>query len=125
VTPVDVYGTAATALAGLLVRLWVEVLHPSLPSLAAAPFVILGYWLLGRGDRRGFLSLLVSQGGLVVLGIIHREWALPAVIVPPVAFAAIRGYRRAGRPNPLVQRLERELAEARGRIAELEGRPAA
>lgn len=96
-----------------------EAIRTSWPSLAAVPWVWSGYLLALAFERRraGSACLAVSQLWLVVVGIVDREWALPALIVPVTLTALAIGWWRAGRPDPKVVRLEQRIAELEQRAA--------
>ena len=76
--------------------LWQEVISPSWLSLASAPFVLAGYWLLGRRRRAGWLFVIASQTGLLAIGIANRQYGLVVVVV--LIWQALQNWRRWGRP---------------------------
>ena len=75
--------------------LWHVVVEPSWLSLATAPLVLAGYVLLGRRRREGWLFVLASQGGLLAIGLVHRQYGLLVVVV--LIWQAFRNWRREGR----------------------------
>jgi hypothetical protein len=79
------------------VWLWMEVLRPSWLSLTTAPFVLAGYWLLGRRRRAGWWFVIASQGGLLAIALADRQYGLAVVIL--LIWQAFRNWRRWGRPE--------------------------
>lgn len=57
-----------------LLWLWLEVVRPSWLSFLAAPFVLAGYWLLGRRRREGWWFVIASQAGLLAIGLADRQY---------------------------------------------------
>ena len=78
-----------------LVWLWQEVLRPSWLSFVSAPFVLAGYWLLGRRRRAGWWFVIASQVGLVAIGLANRQYGLVVVVL--LIWQAFRNWRRWGR----------------------------
>jgi hypothetical protein len=78
--------------------LWHDVIEPSWLSLAAAPLVVAGYLLLGRGRREGWICLVASQLGLLVIGLTGRQYGLVVVLLPIAV--ALRNFRRSSGPRP-------------------------
>lgn len=62
--------------------LWRKVIRPSWLSLLSAPLVIAGYVLLGAGRPQGWVCLIVSQTGLIAIGVRNRQYGLFVVVVP-------------------------------------------
>lgn len=62
-------------------------------DIAAAAIELLGAWMVGNKDRRGFIALLVGSALWFVVGFQSGLWGLVCI---GVAFAAvnIRNYRR-------------------------------
>jgi hypothetical protein len=81
---------------GMLPWLWQEVIRPSWLSLVAAPFVLAGYWLLGRKRREGWWFVMASQGGLLAIALADRQYGLVVVLV--LIWQAFQNWRRWGRP---------------------------
>jgi hypothetical protein len=79
----------------VLVWLWQEVIRPSWLSLAASPFVLAGYWLLGRRQRAGWLFVIASQTSLLAIAVANRQYGLLVVVV--LIWQAFRNWRRWGR----------------------------
>lgn len=73
-------------------RVWRDVVLPSWLSLATAPLVLLGYVLLGRKRREGWLLVMAAQAGLLAIGWVHHEWGLVAVLV--LIWQAAANWRR-------------------------------
>lgn len=82
---------------GLLTWLWLEVFRPSWLSLISAPFVLAGYWLLGRRRRAGWLFVIASNAGLLAIGLTNRQYGLVVVIV--LMSQAFRNWRSWGRAS--------------------------
>ena len=80
-----------------LTWLWLEVVRPSWLSLLAAPFVLAGYWLLGRQRRAGWWFVIASQTGLLAIGLADRQYGLVVVLL--LIWQAFRNWRRWGRPR--------------------------
>jgi hypothetical protein len=81
-----------------LAAIWLyqHVVEPSWLSLATAPPVFAGYWLLGRKRREGWLCVIASQFGLLAIGLVDGQYGLLVVLL--LMWQAARNYRRAGRP---------------------------
>ena len=75
--------------------LWLDVIRPSWLSLLSAPFVLAGYWLLGRRRRTGWLFVIASQAGLLAIALIDRQYGLVVVVV--LIWQALQNWRRWGR----------------------------
>jgi hypothetical protein len=75
--------------------LWLEVVRPSWLSLLSAPFVLAGYWLLGRRRRAGWLFVIGAQTSLVAIGLADRQYGLVVVVV--LIWQALQNWRRWGR----------------------------
>ena len=80
-----------------LTWLWLEVVRPSWLSLLAAPLVLAGYWLLGRQRRAGWWFVIVSQAGLLAIGLADRQYGLVVVLL--LIWQAFRNWRRWGHPR--------------------------
>lgn len=80
-----------------LTWLWLEVVRPSWISLLAAPFVLTGYWLLGRRRREGWWFVMVSQTSLLAIGLANRQYGLVVVLL--LIWQAFRNWRHWGRPQ--------------------------
>jgi len=76
--------------------LWQEVIEPSWLSLVSAPFVLAGYWLLGRHRREGWICVIVSQVGLLAIAVVQRQYGLAVVAL--LIWQAVQNWRRWGRP---------------------------
>jgi hypothetical protein len=87
------------ALDPLMSWLWLAVIRPSWLSLALAPVVLTGYWLLGRGRREGWWFVMASNAGLLAIGLTNRQYGLAVVLV--LMGQAFRNWRRWGRPGAL------------------------
>ncbi len=102
---------------------WVED-----PSLVGAPFVVVGYVLGRRKDPRAWICMAISNTLLVLVGV-HSAFNGPhhlgLFISAPLAVLAVWNFAtwRRGHPDPVIARLEAELAAARERIADLERQP--
>jgi hypothetical protein len=72
-----------------------DVIGPSWLSLLSAPFVLAGYWLLGRKRREGWWFVIASQAGLLAIAAVDREYGLVVVLV--LVWQAFRNWRRWGR----------------------------
>lgn len=72
-----------------------DVIGPSWLSLLSAPFVLAGYWLLGRKRREGWWFVIASQAGLLAIAAVDREYGLVVVIV--LVWQAFQNWRRWGR----------------------------
>lgn len=83
--------------ASLLWWLWLEVVRPSWLSLLLAPFVLTGYWLLGRKRREGWWFVMSSNAGLLAIGMTARQYGLVVVLL--LIWQAFRNWRRWGRPG--------------------------
>ena len=59
-------------------------------SLIAAPFVILGYWLGRRHDRRMWLAMIASNLILLTFGVVGHHWGL--LVSGYLAFEAARNW---------------------------------
>lgn len=77
--------------------LWAEVVRPSWLSLASAPLVLAGYWLLGRKRRAGWLAVIASQTALLAIAVVNREYGLFVVVL--LMWQAVQNWRRWGRPG--------------------------
>ncbi|TMC07684.1 MAG: hypothetical protein E6J41_15745 [Chloroflexi bacterium] len=75
--------------------LWRSVIEPSWLSIVSAPFVVAGYVLLGRERREGWLCLIVSQAGLLAIGLTGHQVGLVVVLLPMAV--AVRNFYRRGR----------------------------
>lgn len=73
-------------------RVWRDIVLPSWLSLATAPLVLVGYVLLGRKRREGWLLVMAAQAGLLAIGWVHHEWGLAAVLV--LIWQAAANWRR-------------------------------
>jgi hypothetical protein len=78
-----------------LAWLWLDVVRPSWLSMALAPCVLTGYWLLGRRRRAGWWFVMASNAGLLAIGLTNRQYGLVVVLV--LIFQAFRNWRRWGR----------------------------
>ena len=78
-----------------LLWLWLEVIRPSWLSIALAPIVLTGYWLLGRRRRAGWWFVIASNAGLLAIGLSGRQYGLVVVVV--LMFQAFRNWRSWGR----------------------------
>jgi hypothetical protein len=72
------------------------VLQRSWLSLATAPVVLAGYFLLGRKRREGWLCVIGSQVGLLAIGLADGQYGLLVVVL--LVWQAVQNYRRWGRP---------------------------
>ena len=77
-----------------LAWLWLEVVRPSWLSLALAPIVLTGYWLLGRRRRLGWWFVIASNAGLLAIGLTNRQYGLVVVVV--LICQAFQNWRRWG-----------------------------
>ena len=75
--------------------LWLDVIRPSWLSLALAPIVLTGYWLLGRRRRAGWWFVIASNAGLLAIGLTGRQYGLVVVLV--LICQAFRNWRSWGR----------------------------
>jgi hypothetical protein len=75
--------------------LWLDVIRPSWLSLVSAPFVLAGYWLIGRRRREGWWFVIASQTGLLAIGLADRQYGLLVVVV--LIWQAVRNWRLWGR----------------------------
>jgi hypothetical protein len=75
--------------------LWLEVVRPSWLSLISAPFVLAGYRLVGQRRRAGWLFVIASQGGLLAIALLDRQYGLVVVVV--LIWQAFRNWRSWGR----------------------------
>lgn len=75
---------------------WVvcDVVGPSWLSLVSAPFVLAGYWLLGRKRREGWWFVIASQAGLLAIAAVDHEYGLVVVLV--LVWQAFQNWRRWG-----------------------------
>lgn len=80
---------------GTMAWLWQEVICPSWLSLSTVPLVLVGYRLLGRQRRAGWWFVIVSQAGLVAIGLANRQYGLVGVLL--LTWQAFQNWRRAGR----------------------------
>ena len=80
---------------GILMWLWHDVVGPSWLSLLSAPFVLAGYWLLGRKRRQGWWFVIASQAGLLAIAAVDREYGLVVVVL--LVWQAFQNWRRWGR----------------------------
>ena len=85
----------ARELSEILVWLGREVVGPSWLSLLSAPFVLAGYWLLGRKRRAGWWFVIASQVGLLAIAVANRQYGLAVVVV--LVWQAFQNWRRWGR----------------------------
>ena len=72
-----------------------DVIGPSWLSLLSAPFVLAGYWLLGRKRREGWWFVIASQAGLLAIAAVDRQYGLAVVLV--LVWQAFQNWRRWGR----------------------------
>ena len=79
----------------LLLWLWLEVIRPSWLSIALAPIVLTGYWLLGCRRRAGWWFVIASNAGLLAIGLSGRQYGLVVVVV--LICQAFRNWRSWGR----------------------------
>ena len=77
------------------VWLWLDVIRPSWLSIALAPIVLTGYWLLGRRRRAGWWFVIASNAGLLAIGLSGRQYGLVVVLV--LIWQAFRNWRGWGR----------------------------
>ena len=75
--------------------LWLQVIRPSWLSLAMAPVVLTGCWLLGRHRRAGWWFVIASNAGLLAIGLSGRQYGLVVVLV--LVLQAFRNWRAWGR----------------------------
>ena len=75
--------------------LWLDGIRPSWLSLALAPVVLTGYWLLGRRRRAGWWFVIASNAGLLAIGLTGRQYGLVVVLV--LICQAFRNWRSWGR----------------------------
>ena len=78
-----------------LTWIYQHVIERSWLSLASAPLVVLGYFLLGRRRRAGWLCLIASQAGLLAIALVDGQVGLLVVVVP--IWMAARNWLRWGR----------------------------
>jgi hypothetical protein len=72
-----------------------DVIGPSWLSLLSAPFVLAGYWLLGRKRREGWWFVIGAQAGLLAIAAADRQYGLVVVLV--LVWQAFQNWRRWGR----------------------------